>query len=246
MYLRTLILVGVVGVMYSCCAPNPKIVSAEFVPVTPRTSGDSAFRNQLNVYYQEIADKMNVEIGTSAQQMETDRPEGLLNNFVAETMLKYGNAIKPTDVAISNIGGLRRDLPEGKITVGTIYELMPFYNKLVFLKFSADQMDDICQAIAKKGGDVVAGISMMITKDNKAVNIKIGGQPLKQGKIYRVITTDYLSEGMDGLEPLANYMDEMEPLDVVMCDMMIEEIKKMTEKNQVIKTTLKNNIYVEK
>ena len=51
MYLRTLILVGVVGVMYSCCAPNPKIVSAEFVPVTPRTSGDSV-RNQLNVYYQ--------------------------------------------------------------------------------------------------------------------------------------------------------------------------------------------------
>lgn len=246
MYFRILMSVGIVGAMCSCCAPSPKIVSSDFIPVIPVTVNDFAFRNQLSFYHQEMADIMDVEIGKSAQQMETALPEGLLNCFVAETMLEYGNAIKPTDVAISNIGGLRRDLPKGKITVGIIYELMPFYNKLVFLKFSGDQMDNICQAIAKKGGDVVAGISMMITKNQKAENIKIDGKPLIKDKIYRVITTDYLAEGMDGLEPLANYTDEMESLDVVMCDMMIEEIKKKTEKNQFIEMTLKNNIYVEK
>ena len=122
---------------------------------------------------------------------------------------------------------------------------MPFYNKLVFLELKGSEVDSLCQTIAKKGGDVVAGVSLMITQNHQATNIKVEGKPINPDKTYRIITTDYLSEGMDHLAPLANYQ-KIEHLNIVMSQMMIDAIKTKTAKKQLIKTTLKNNIYVEK
>ncbi|MDD3405200.1 MAG: hypothetical protein EOM76_02360 [Sphingobacteriia bacterium] len=242
---HTLIVIFALVSLFACGRTNPKIVSSDFIPVSAVTPVDTAFHKQLDAFKQQMSHEMDVEIGVSSQNMTAELPEGLLNNFVAETMLEYGNTIKHTDIAISNMGGLRRDLPEGNITVGIIYELMPFYNKLVFLELKGSEVDSLCQTIAKKGGDVVAGVSLMITQNHQATNIKVEGKPINPDKTYRIITTDYLSEGMDHLAPLANYQ-KIEHLNIVMSQMMIDAIKTKTAKKQLIKTTLKNNIYVEK
>ena len=108
---------------------------------------------------------------------------------------------------------------------------------------SGEDVEELCDAIAKKGGDVVAGISMKIEGDN-AENILIQGQPIDDNKNYRIITTDYLSFGNDHLDPLAN-SKTIEPLNVLLRDVLIQNIKDETAAGRPIQPTLKNEIYVE-
>lgn len=229
----------------SCLRPNPKVASAEFVTIEPAECTDSIFNQELNGFRQQMAADMDAVIGFAPERMAKTEGEGLLNTFVAETMLEFGKSLGNIDLAITNKGGLRCDIPQGNITVGLIFELMPFDNKLVILEMSGTEVEALCHAIAKKGGDAVSGISMMMTKNGEAKNIKIGKKSIDTKKTYRVLTTDYLSQGMDGLAPLANYK-KLEPTNVVMSQMLIDAIKAKTAKNQQITTTLKHNIYVEK
>ena len=119
-----------------------------------------------------------------------------------------------------------------------------FDNALVFLELSGEDVEDLCDAIAKKGGDAVAGISMKID-DDEAEDVRIQGKPLDEDKIYRIITTDYLSFGNDHLDPLANFK-AIEPLNILLRDALILDIKNQTAAGRSIKPTLKNEIYVEK
>ena len=130
-----------------------------------------------------------------------------------------------------------------KQSIGDVMQVMPFDNALVFLELSGEDVEELCDAIAKKGGDVVAGISMKIEGDN-AENILIQGQPIDDNKNYRIITTDYLSFGNDHLDPLAN-SKTIEPLNVLLRDVLIQNIKDETAAGRPIQPTLKNEIYVE-
>ena len=47
------------------------------------------------------------------------------------------------DVAVSNGGSLRTDLPAGPLTYGSIYELYPFDNRIVTLRLTGDQLTRI-------------------------------------------------------------------------------------------------------
>ena len=226
-----------------CQQKHPEIISQDFVPVTGANISDSSMIKLIEPYKIQMDSDMNIIIGTSAQPMSAALPEGLLNTFVANAMLSYGNQLKPTDISITNLGGLRNDIQEGPITIGDVMQVMPFDNALVFLELSGEDVEALCDAIAKKGGDVVAGISMKIEGDN-AENILIQGQPIDDNKNYRIITTDYLSFGNDHLDPLAKFKT-IEPLNVLLRDVLIQNIKDETAASRPIQPTLKNEIYVE-
>jgi len=230
--------------LVSCQTKNPQIISRNIVPVTISSISDSSMLKLIEPYKIAMDSDMNVVIGTSSEHLGKALPEGLLNTFVANAMLEYGNKIEPTDIAISNLGGLRNDIQEGPITIGDVMQVMPFDNAVVFLTLSGKEVENLCDAIATKGGDVIAGISMKIDGD-KAEDILIQGQPIDETKTYRIITTDYLSFGNDHLEPLANFKS-IEALNTLLRTVLIQYIMDETTAGRPIQPTLKNNIYVEK
>jgi len=102
-----------------------------------------------------------------------------------------------------NMGSLRSQLPKGNITVGNIFQLMPFENELVILWLKGSEVNKLLQIFAKENGQGVSGVKMDI-KDETAINILIDGKQLDENKLYRIATNDYLAGGNDRMIPLAS------------------------------------------
>lgn len=232
------------AVCAGCHRANPKIVSCELVPIEAQT-GDTAMLRLIEPYKQAQELEMSVVIGESDRLMHASLPEDLLNAFVSDAMFEYANSLKPTDLAITNFGGLRNDLPQGAVTVGHVLQVMPFDNAVVFLELQGGEMLKLADAIAAKGGEVETGMSLTIGKDGKSKNVLLGGKPIDPQRTYRVITTDYLSYGNDHLEPLANY-SKMELLQTMLRDVLTDHIRRQTAAGKTLHTNLKNQIHVEK
>ncbi len=173
----------------------------------------------VSVYspFKDIIEKdMARVISVSVTEMAKDRPESNLTNFLADLLLAEGekvagknaSQIKP-EISYFNYGGIRSSLPLGEITVGDIFELMPFENEMVYLRLGGGQIQEFLNFVAAKGGDSVGGVRFVIS-GGKAKDVKVGGIPLKNGKQYWLVTNDYVASGGDGLEVFAKRSDFIE------------------------------------
>jgi 2',3'-cyclic-nucleotide 2'-phosphodiesterase (5'-nucleotidase family) len=168
---------------------------------------DSSLYLAAEPYRTVLAERMSQVLCRSEAVMEKGQPEGALGNFVADVCLSQGNyrllemKEMPADCIILNNGGLRKPLPKGEITLGDIYEVMPFENRLEVLTCDGKLTEQLCEFIAAMGGTPVAGISFVIEKPSgKPKDILIGGMPLDTLKSYRIFTADYLANGGDRFE----------------------------------------------
>jgi 2',3'-cyclic-nucleotide 2'-phosphodiesterase (5'-nucleotidase family) len=167
---------------------------------------------------------MNIIVGQATETMSVDKPESSLTRLIADILLAEARKVDPeAHMAVTNIGGIRRPLFQGNITIGDVYEILPFDNSLLILEYKGSDIIALANAIATKGGESVVGITLDIV-GNKAENIKINGQPIDSTQTYKVVTTDYLSWGNDQLTPLANYTNST-PLNLMMRDAMLNYLK---------------------
>lgn len=120
-----------------------------------------------------------------------------LGNFVADVARDAGHA----DVGIVNSGGIRAPIPQGPVTAGDLYTVVPFDNEVVVLTMPGWQLRELLDFGAKrlgKGGfPQVSGVSFTIRSD-RATDIKVGGRVLESDRAYRVATIDFLLTGGDG------------------------------------------------
>lgn len=162
---------------------------------------DTAFMAYYAPYKQQLDTEMNRAIGYSTAPLTKpgSAPETLLGNFFADALLAEGRKHDPSiDFSLGTKGGLRTELPMGEITVGHIFELMPFENEMVILELSADSVHRLAGFIAATGGQPTAGLRMTI-HDGLPGDIRIGGQPVDTSKTYRLLTYDYLANGGDNI-----------------------------------------------
>lgn len=163
---------------------------------------------------------MNIIVGQATETMEVAKPESSLTRLIADVLLAEARKVDPeVHMAVTNIGGIRRPLFQGNITIGDVYEILPFDNSLLILEYKGETIIELANAIASKGGESISGIKLDI-HDGKASNILINNQPINPERIYKVVTTDYLSWGNDQLAPLANHIQST-PLNLMMRDAML-------------------------
>lgn len=167
--------------------------------VTASVPRDSSMVLLMQPYKDSVERGMSQVIGVADQTLEKKQPEGGLNNFMADAMFvmakqKYG---VPVDMAVVNYGGIRiTQLAAGPVTRGKVFEIMPFDNLLILQKVKGDVLQQFLDLTAAWGGWPVAGITMQI-QNKKAVNVKIGGQPLDLNKTYTIANSDYIANGGD-------------------------------------------------
>mgnify|MGYP003306685061 CR=1 FL=1 len=211
---------------------TPKITNVELIDVDG-TLHHNAMNSLIAPYRSEKETSMGVVIGEATETMEVAYPESKLTNLIADILLTEGRKyVSDVDMAVTNIGGIRRSLYVGNITIGDVFEILPFDNSLLVLEYKGIDILALADAIAKKGGESIAGMSLEI-KNNKAENVRINGELIDTTKIYKVVTTDYLSWGNDQLEPLANY-NKSTPLNLMMRDAMFDYVTCATANNQKI------------
>ena len=144
-------------------------------------------------------------LGRSLVGMSARRPESLLSNWAADVMVEYSNFLdgKKADMGLVNVGGLRNNMPEGTIRRGDIILISPFDNRLAVAHLKGSDLMGLFQDIAAVHGEGVSHeVRLVITKDGKLLDAKVGGKPIDPERIYRIATLDYLAEGNDRLYSL--------------------------------------------
>ncbi len=167
--------------------------------IAPGAKQDSAMLFLLKPYSDSLSKSMNDVVAVSETDLEKKQPEGSLGNFLADAMLAMAEKSYAVhvDAAFINYGGIRLpSLPAGNITRSKVFELSPFDNLLVIQKVNGKVLQEFLDHVAAKGGWPCSGITMQI-KDKKAINIKIGGNPLIESATYTIANNDYVANGGD-------------------------------------------------
>ncbi len=127
--------------------------------------------------YKDKVDAMMYEvIGTSEMKMDKGIPETLLSNLVASVLARSCRASvgQTGGYGTGQYGGLRSILPKGDITVGAVFEILPFENSLCVLTMKGTDMKRLFKAIASLHGEGVSGIRLEINKKGELLNATIG------------------------------------------------------------------------
>jgi 5'-nucleotidase len=139
------------------------------------------------------------------------RGEATLGDALTDTLRDMEKA----DVAILNSGGLRTDLPAGELTYGALYEVLPFDNTLATIQATGAQLAQLVAAGYGPNHGVmqVSGVKVKAERcGNDIVGVEIthsDGRALDPRAMYKVVTSDFLALGGDGLgEPMKSIPPE--------------------------------------
>lgn len=189
-----------------------------------------------------VDEKMNVVIGQAAETMKGHGPESLLSNFSADVYRQAASDFlgEKVDISIVNLGGLRTVVTAGDITIGKVFELMPFENELTIVWLKGDKLNGLLQYFAGMGGEGVSGLRMKIDQ-GKAVDITIDGKPLDTEKLYSIATNDYLAGGNDKMIQLAQN-EKRANTGIKVRNMLLDYIKNETKKGNKIQSKLDGRI----
>lgn len=144
---------------------------------------------------------------------------------VAETMRK----IVGTEIAVTNGGGIRRSLEQGDVTIGDMYEILPFDNTIVTLDVKGSDLYGIIEHGINTEGFAwgqYAGIKVWYNpEDGKVSSIRLNdGTKIDMDKYYSVAINDFMLTGGDKYD-FSNAINAVNT-NVVMRDAMAEEWNK--------------------
>jgi len=208
-------------------------------------SNDILVENLIIPYRQQLNQTMNKIIGYAEKELRKGRPEAPLNNFIAELMLKRANAeySKKVHIAITNLGGIRASIPKGPITLGKIYEVMPFENELVVLEMTGEQVITLAKQIGERNGEAIAGMRLTF-RNGQLITLTVQGEKVDPEEIYYVVTTDFLSNpGRSSLQVLGQAKRDF--LGVLIRDAIIDEIRQAQSRGNPITAEVDGRIVFE-
>lgn len=213
---------------------------------------DPAIHDILHPYKMSLDSVMNEVIGTTSVAMpnEKGKLETLLGNFVADVCLAKGNANYhpedgvPAQVCILNNGGLRASLPQGNITRGNVFEVMPFDNEIVVVTITGGKMWELIRFVAASGGVPVAGMRLGMKPDKTPAEVLINGVAFDSTKTYKVITSDYLAHGGDKMAFLKNPV-KYETTGYLIRNAMIDAFTEKHKAGAVVTPALDGRIHYE-
>lgn len=221
-----------IGLVSSCQSPRWVLTEVKGSSIALDASteliADSNMEAMILPYKTFLEEEMNVVIGYATHSMRAHKPESTLSNFAADAYRQAASQHlqAPVDLAIVNLGGLRSQIPSGNVTVGNVYELMPFENELVILTLPGEALKSLLDFFASVGGEGVSGLRMNI-RQGKATDITIAGKPLQVEKNYLVATNNYLAEGNDGMTYLLQSVKQHNT-GIKVRDLLLNHIRALT------------------
>lgn len=126
--------------------------------------------------------------------------ESALGNLFTDLMLV---AAPKAQVALTNGGGLRADLPAGPLRYGSLYQAMPFDNRLALVTLTGAHLRRLVSNNLQTGSGIFSFAGVRVTASCKdgalAVFLKDDrGKPITDDRTLTLVTTDFLASGGDG------------------------------------------------
>lgn len=245
--MRKNILIILFAVLVVSCSPKHWVltnVSTSAIPIDSSTEAiaDTRMKAFIEPIKRDLDKEMNQVIAQSVEEMRAGKPESLLSNFNADIYLQTASEYlkSPVDMAVVNMGSLRAPLPKGDITVGNIFQLMPFENELVILWLKGSEVKKLLDIFALEGGQGIAGVMMEI-KNGKVANSLIQGKSIDDNKLYSIATNDFLAGGNDRMIPLATPEKRVDT-GLKIRNILMEHVISESQKGRMIQSKLDGRI----
>ena len=218
----------------------------------PELTEDPAVKAITDKYYKELSPILNEVLGT----LENDLPHDTdtmqltpMGQFVAKSLAELGG----TQIAIINGGGIRRGFDAGEITMGLMYELLPFDNTLVTLKVTGLELKQLIEHGLMpenfRPGQFY-GIEVWYDETKPAgervTSMRLlDGTLIKPGEVYTVSTLDFLITGGDNYDftrateikdtyiPVRDFITEMIREEEVIKHTFVEHLHKGADQTDV-------------
>lgn len=246
--------ISIIAVLFLiACSPHLAVnqITTQNIPVNMQTSSvDSIVQSIVKPYRDSIRHDMSKLVAINASALVKGKPESKLTNLVSDILLECGTAyckiknlnITP-DASYVNYGGLRASLPQGEITVGHIFELMPFENEIVLIKISGESIQKMADRIAARGGEGISGMTLGI-RNAKPGTIKIAGKPVDPVLMYWLVTNDYIANGGDQMSMFSNPAERINTK-MKIRDVLIQVLSDRYKKDGLISVKEDGRIYNE-
>ncbi|AGB41077.1 5'-nucleotidase/2',3'-cyclic phosphodiesterase-like hydrolase [Halobacteroides halobius DSM 5150] len=175
-----------------------------------------------------VIGKTAVKLNGAREDIRTG--ETNLGDLVANAMLEAVVA----DIAITNSGGIRASIPQGKITKGEVLKVLPFNNYVIVKKVKGRViLEAIEHGISKYPAHEglfpqVAGLSFMFNPSQPAgkrgLALQINDNPIDPDQYYKVAINDFMAAGGDGYRMFkeAKTIQEAGSLDEIVIDYIKE------------------------
>ncbi len=177
-----------------------KVWSDQLVP-------DPVVAAKVAYYKRLVAPEIGEVLGVNKKRLVRDyRTESSLGSFVADVMREKAQA----EIAIENAGGLRWDIPAGPVNKGHVLDALPFVNYLWTFEMTGAQIREILEQSFSllHGMAQVSGLRAVYDLrrplGHRLVELRIGGEPADDRKVYRVATTSFIGEGGDDYKTFLN------------------------------------------
>jgi 2',3'-cyclic-nucleotide 2'-phosphodiesterase / 3'-nucleotidase / 5'-nucleotidase len=189
---------------------------------------DENVLNEVNDMKADLSEILGQKVTSLKERLSHDDKNTAVTPLgvtVAETMRK----IVGTEIAVTNGGGIRRSLEQGDVTIGDMYEILPFDNTIVTLDVKGSDLYGIIEHGINTDGFAwgqYAGIKVWYNpEDGKVSSMRLNdGTKIDMDKYYSVAINDFMLTGGDKYD-FSNAINVVNT-NVVMRDAMAEEWNK--------------------
>lgn len=205
----------------------------------PKNYDNPTLQKELESSRKKLEKNINVVIGYCPEEMVSQRPQSPLSNFLTDILVEIANNYcqkhhqEAVDFSLLNFGGVRSSLKAGNITVGNLFEIAPFENKLVIVELKGSEVRKIFRRFTIKNCEPYSKQVSVTYAGEYFHKIRINGQEIDNDKTYRMVTLDFILTGGDnilkGVEILNTHQTG-----IGIRDAYINHIKKMTAEGKQV------------
>lgn len=186
-----------------------RTTSYELVATSSAVPEDPAIKAIIDGYNNQLKEKLGVVIGKALVALGGERAdvrtkETNLGNYVTDWMRTSTGA----DIAFEDGGSIRVSIPAGNITVGDVYNVLPFDNILEVLEVKGSLLKEALEnsvgAYPAQSGAFaqISGFSFTFDpskpKGSRVVSMTKDGKPMDMDATYKLCVQDYTALGGDG------------------------------------------------
>lgn len=187
---------------------------------------DPGISETLDSYRDTLNREMGVRVATVTDTLRFDQPEGSLGNLAADAIrARAGNELRRyINAGIIGESSFKLFFTPGTLTLGDVYQFMPYENHLVVLTLDGKMMRQLIQEVAEIGGAPISGVRFAIN-DGKASGILVNSEVIEEDAHYLVATSSYLANGGDQFSALWEPVDRIDLHDVSIRDLYVEHFR---------------------
>lgn len=128
--------------------------------------------------------------------------ESLLGNLTSDAIKE---AYPQIDIAVTNSGALRQDIPAGDITIGSLISAFPFPNTVVICTVTGAQLLQLLDHAASLTNGILQvsdGVTFTYMPNriagSRVIDVRLNGKKIEINKSYKVATSNFVADGGDG------------------------------------------------